>query len=66
VKIGAKGTWRGARREQLLRWRALPLEDKLVALVELRALSARMPEDQSSKGSDKGPEGGGAQGRLVK
>lgn len=37
-------TWEGARREQLRRWAALPLERIILALEEMRDFSEQMSE----------------------
>lgn len=40
-------TWEGARREQLRRWAALPLEQAIMALEEMEMLAKELKSDLS-------------------
>jgi hypothetical protein len=50
-------TWEGARREQLRRWAALPLERVILALEEMEELAQWLSQDrpaQSGDGNERG------------
>lgn len=42
-------TWEGARREQLRRWAALPLERIILAIEEMEALAERLAATRASE-----------------
>lgn len=44
------GTWEGARKEELRRWRKLSLREKLDAVDELNALGASLIDARRAKG----------------
>jgi hypothetical protein len=44
-------TWDGARREQIRRWRELPLEHVVAALEEMADLSARLSPPRTRRSS---------------
>lgn len=44
------GTWEGSRREELRRWRALSLKEKLDAVQELNALGATLIAARKARG----------------
>lgn len=46
-------TWEGARREQLRRWAALPLERIIEALEEMGDLAERFEQGSSARGADR-------------
>lgn len=45
-------TWEGARREQLRRWAALPLERIILALEEMQDLAERLSQPQACLKTD--------------
>lgn len=47
-------TWEGARREQLCRWAALPLERIVMALEEMGDLGERLARESRSEAPDRG------------
>jgi hypothetical protein len=47
-------TWEGSRREQLRRWRALTLREKLQAVEEMTELSAKLAGARAQRAS-RGP-----------